>query len=78
MYRLYGIYLVVLPARSAVEMVAVIGGDAASTVLARRRDRTRAPWVQLGIFGCRAVRDPVLLPQSLWRGGRRSVALGRP
>ena len=32
LYRLYGIYLVVLPARSAVEMVAVIGGDAASTV----------------------------------------------
>ena len=32
LYRLYGIYLVVVPARSAVEMVAVIGGDAASTV----------------------------------------------
>ena len=32
LYRLYGIYLVVLPARSAVEMVAVIAGDAASTV----------------------------------------------
>ena len=32
LYRLYGIYLVILPARSAVEMVAVIDGDAASTV----------------------------------------------
>ena len=32
LYRLYGIYLLVLPDCSAVEMVAVIGGDAASTV----------------------------------------------
>ena len=77
-YRLYGMYLAVLSARSAVEEAAVLGGDAASTVFGPAQGR--GPDFRRGYGWEHLVHvrrgTPCYCRRARWRGGRGSVALG--